>query len=94
MVTRENLLEIFGSNSRMSEALSRKRPLSKNQLVKICVRFQLPGETIIKYLVNTDPSLAGERILRIGRSCSAHLTEDVRTREHGEMLYDSQGIPQ
>ncbi len=35
-----------------------------------------------------------ERLLQIGRSCSVHLSQDVRTLDHGEMLYDSNGLPQ
>jgi len=34
-----------------------------------------------------------ERLLAIGRDCAAHLKKPYRTIDHGEMLYDEQGLP-
>ena len=34
-----------------------------------------------------------ERLLRIGVDCAAHLPQSARTVDHGEMLYDKQGLP-
>jgi antitoxin VapB len=34
-----------------------------------------------------------ERILAIGRDCAAHLSEETRTLDHGELLYNEQGLP-
>ncbi|HEX3885507.1 MAG TPA: type II toxin-antitoxin system VapB family antitoxin [Stellaceae bacterium] len=33
------------------------------------------------------------RILAIGRGCAAHLGEETRTLDHGEFLYNEQGLP-
>jgi antitoxin VapB len=34
-----------------------------------------------------------ERILAIGRDCAAHLSDGTRTLDHGELLYNDQGLP-
>lgn len=34
-----------------------------------------------------------ERLVRIGKDCSAHLREPFRTAEHGDILYDDRGLP-
>ena len=35
-----------------------------------------------------------ERLLLIGRDCSAHLKEPFRSINHGDMLYDDRGLPE
>jgi antitoxin VapB len=34
-----------------------------------------------------------ERMLEIGRDCAARLPEHVRNIDHGELLYDENGLP-
>jgi len=34
-----------------------------------------------------------DRLLKIGKDCAAHLHEPYRSIEHGELLYDEQGLP-
>jgi antitoxin VapB len=34
-----------------------------------------------------------ERLLAIGRDCAAHLKEPYRSIDHGELLYDENGLP-
>jgi antitoxin VapB len=34
-----------------------------------------------------------ERILKIGRECAAHLKEPYKSIDHGDLLYDEQGLP-
>jgi antitoxin VapB len=34
-----------------------------------------------------------DRLLRIGRDCAAHLKEPYRSADHGDLLYDEQGLP-
>ena len=34
-----------------------------------------------------------ERVLAIGRDCAAHLKEPYKSIDHGELLYDEQGLP-
>lgn len=38
------------------------------------------------------PDLAGS-LVRIGKECAAHLKEPFRSAEHGELLYDENGLP-
>jgi antitoxin VapB len=33
------------------------------------------------------------RLIRIGRECAAHLQEPARSLDHGELLYDREGLP-
>jgi len=32
-------------------------------------------------------------LLAIGKDCAAHLTESARALDHGELLYDENGLP-
>lgn len=34
-----------------------------------------------------------ERLLWIGRDCAAHLKEPFKSVEHGDLLYDENGLP-
>ena len=34
-----------------------------------------------------------ERILEIGKDCTAHLKEPYKSGDHGDLLYDEQGLP-
>jgi antitoxin VapB len=34
-----------------------------------------------------------DRLLAIGKDCAAHLKEPFRTTDHGDLLYDHQGLP-
>ncbi len=34
-----------------------------------------------------------ERLLKIGKECAAHLKEPYRSVDHGELLYDENGLP-
>ena len=34
-----------------------------------------------------------DRLLRIGKECAGHLKEPYRSAEHGDLLYDDQGLP-
>ncbi|WP_308465598.1 type II toxin-antitoxin system VapB family antitoxin [Rathayibacter soli] len=35
----------------------------------------------------------GTRLLQIGRDCARHLDAATRTLDHGELLYDAEGLP-
>ena len=34
-----------------------------------------------------------DHLLAIGKDCAAHLREPFRSTDHGELLYDEQGLP-
>jgi antitoxin VapB len=34
-----------------------------------------------------------KRILQIGRECAAHMKEPYKSIDHGELLYDEDGLP-
>lgn len=34
-----------------------------------------------------------ERLMKIGRECAAHMQEPYLSIDHGEMLYDEEGLP-
>jgi antitoxin VapB len=38
------------------------------------------------------PGLA-DRLLSIGRDCASRLTDETRSIDHGELLYDERGLP-
>ncbi len=34
-----------------------------------------------------------DRLVAIGEDCASHLTEPFRSRDHGDLLYDKDGLP-
>jgi len=34
-----------------------------------------------------------DRLLRIGKDCARHLSKETRSIDHGELLYDREGLP-
>lgn len=34
-----------------------------------------------------------ERLMEIGRECAASMSEETRKRDHGDFLYDKNGLP-
>lgn len=38
------------------------------------------------------PGIA-DRLIKIGKDCAAHLKEPYRSTDHGDLLYDSKGLP-
>ncbi|MBM3271653.1 MAG: type II toxin-antitoxin system VapB family antitoxin [Candidatus Sericytochromatia bacterium] len=38
-------------------------------------------------------SRLSDRLLAIGRECSARLTEPFRSADHGDLLFDEKGLP-
>jgi antitoxin VapB len=34
-----------------------------------------------------------ERLVKIGKNCAAHLQQPFRSVDHGELLYNEQGLP-
>ena len=34
-----------------------------------------------------------ERLMAIGRECAAHMSEETRQIDHGDFLYDENGLP-
>ena len=42
---------------------------------------------------NSQGAGLADRLLRIGKDCAAHLKEPFKSAEHGDILYDEQGLP-
>ncbi len=40
-----------------------------------------------------EPTSLTERLLAIGKDCASHLKEPFRSIDHGDLLYDEQGLP-
>ncbi|MGD0865081.1 MAG: type II toxin-antitoxin system VapB family antitoxin [Rhizomicrobium sp.] len=34
-----------------------------------------------------------DRLMAIGKDCAAHMSDETRTIDHGELLYDENGLP-
>lgn len=42
---------------------------------------------------NSQGAGLADRLLRIGKDCAAHLKEPFKSADHGDILYDEQGLP-
>lgn len=42
---------------------------------------------------NSQGTGLADRLRRIGKDCAAHLKEPFKSAEHGDILYDEQGLP-
>jgi antitoxin VapB len=47
----------------------------------------------LERLQNSGKNGLADRLLRIGQECATHLKEPYRSVDHGELLYDDQGLP-
>jgi antitoxin VapB len=43
--------------------------------------------------LKVNPGGLAQRMLKIGGDCAARLSEKVRSVDHGELLYDENGLP-
>jgi antitoxin VapB len=42
---------------------------------------------------NSQGAGLADRLLRIGKDCAAHMKGPFKSAEHGDLLYDEQGLP-
>jgi len=65
---------------------------------------QLTGESLteavteavrerLERVQNAQSGKLSDRLLEIGRDCAKHLIEPFRSSEHGDLLYDEDGLP-
>ncbi len=56
---------------------------------------QAVGDAVQKELDRERQRRTGmaERLLQIGRECAARMPPELRSSDHGEMLYDERGLP-
>ena len=65
---------------------------------------QLTGESLteavteavrerLERVQNAQSGKLSDRLLEIGRDCARHLIEPFRSSEHGDLLYDADGLP-
>lgn len=47
----------------------------------------------LQRVTGEDPQALADRLLEIGRDAAARLPDDVRTRDHGDLLYGPDGLP-
>ena len=50
-------------------------------------------ERLEQVLAERQKGSLSERLLAIGRDCAAHMTEEERTFDYDEWLYDEHGLP-
>lgn len=72
---------------RLARELARLTGESQTAAVTIALR-----ERLERLHGEQDSDLAA-RLLAIGKDCAAHLPEPYRSLDHGELLYDEQGLP-
>lgn len=73
--------------NRLAHELARATGESLTTAVTVAVRERL------ERLEQHSAGPLSDRLLKIGRDCAAHLREPFLTVEHGELLYDEQGLP-
>jgi antitoxin VapB len=47
----------------------------------------------LERLQQSKRGVLSDRLLKIGKDCAAHLREPFLSIEHGELLYDEEGLP-
>jgi antitoxin VapB len=75
---------------KLARQLARVSGESMTEAVTEAVRERL------KRLQDNDKQAAklSDRLLEIGRDCAPRLKEPFRSAEHGDLLYDENGLPQ
>jgi antitoxin VapB len=72
---------------KLAQRLARLTGESMTEAVTEAVRERL------KRVQGDHDGKLSERLLEIGRDCAAHLKEPFRSAEHGDLLYDENGLP-
>jgi antitoxin VapB len=73
--------------NRLAHDLARLTGESLTTAITVAVQERLDR------LQQPDARSLSERLLKIGSECAAHLQEPFLTVEHGDLLYDEQGLP-
>lgn len=73
----------------LTRELARETGESLTEAVTVAVRERL--ERVRQR--RRDPAESVEEILAIGRATAPLLTEEARTVDHGDLLYDRRGLP-
>jgi antitoxin VapB len=73
---------------RLAEELAKRTGESMTAAVTTAVR-----ERLDRVRREQGASLA-DRLVEIGKECAKRLKEPYRSADHGELLYDDQGLPQ
>lgn len=90
MSDRETEMSLIIKNKeteRLARELARLNGESAAEAVEQAVR-----ERLDRVRTTGSPGLA-ERLLQIGRECAPLLKEPFRSADHGDLLYDEQGLP-
>jgi len=72
----------------MASELARLRKVSLTQAVHDAVRQELVREKARHRRTGL-----GDQLVEIGKRCAAHMTGPLASGDHGELLYDSRGLP-
>jgi antitoxin VapB len=93
MVTSGRKVDFMGLNIKNMEAHRLAEQLAKltGETMKAAVTIAL-RERLERVRREHSPGLA-DRLLKIGKDCAAHLKEPFRSADHGDLLYDENGLP-
>ena len=72
---------------RLAKRLSRRTGESMTTAITEAVRERL------ERLQNDQGNDLADQLLKIGKDCAAHLSEPFRSVDHGELLYNDEGLP-
>jgi len=72
---------------RLAEKLAKLTGESLTSAVTTALRERL------QRIQQEEKSRLADRLLELGRDCAVHLKEPFRSADHGELLYDEQGLP-
>jgi antitoxin VapB len=72
---------------KLAEELARRTGESMTEAVTTAVRERL------ERVRHTQRGTRAERLHRIARECAAHWKEPFKSIDHGELLYDDEGLP-
>jgi len=72
---------------KLAQRLARLTGESLTEAVTEAVRERL------KRVQDKHAAKLSDRLLEIGRDCATHLKEPFRSADHGDLLYDEEGLP-
>jgi antitoxin VapB len=73
---------------RLAHELAQATGESLTTAITVAVR-----ERLERVRANQEERPLHERLVAIGRECAAHVPEPYRSADHGDLLYDEQGLP-
>ena len=84
---------LMGMNIKNDEAQKLAHELSELTGETLTAAITVAVRERLDRVRNSQGAGLADRLIQIGKDCAAHLKEPFKSADHGDILYDEQGLP-